>query len=262
MSHPDPFLPDARPSVTRQSAMVPSVWLLAEPAGVTAALVSQIDAYGYRLRCFSLGEGLPVSLDMPGPDTVIIEALAQGGSIMSWVRAGSALAGSPAVMVIDHGIEPIDRILALEAGADDCVIWPCGPRELVARIRAIARRRRPAQYLDGIAPASWVADVLSFGNWTIDRAQRRLVHSGGPAEILPVAEFAVLDQLLRQPRKIVSREALLDATAPTDVPETRNLRAIDIQVSRLRRRLEIDGDELIRTVRGRGYMLLPPVRPA
>ncbi|MBA2935899.1 response regulator transcription factor [Sphingomonas sp. CGMCC 1.13654] len=234
--------------------------MLAEPEGVAAAIALQIETYGYRVTRYAVADGLPAS-PVFGPEAVIIEARGQSGSLMARVRAGMGLPGGPAVVVIDQGLEPVDRILVLEAGADDCILWPCSPRELVARLHAIARRRRPFSEPEGAVTSVLTGDMLAFGPWTIDRAQRRLIRPGASTEILPVAEFAVLDQLLRQPRKIVSREALLEATAPGDAPETRNLRAIDIQVSRLRKRLEIDGDELIRTVRGRGYMLLPPVTP-
>lgn len=237
---------------------LPLVWLLgwSERAGTFAP---QIETYGYRIERLDGIEDVRRSVGAM-PLAMIIEGT-PASDLMALVRAGAAVPGRPGLIVVDRGLEPIDRILALESGADDCVAWPCGARELVARIRAVTRRRQ-----DVIGPADAESidagdDVVAFAGWTIDRPQRRLMRDGRSSETLPLAEFAVLDQLLRHPRRIVGRQALLDATASPDEQETRSLRAIDIQISRLRKRLELDGEEIIRTVRGRGYMLLPPVAP-
>lgn len=237
---------------------VGSLWFLGFADDAVAALPSQMEAYGYRVVRSDLRENLPGKPGETGCGALILDVQAGDHRVIPLVRELASSPGGPGIIVIDRSDEEIDRILALEAGADDCVTWPCGARELVARIRAIARRRQAPVRQVEIASEE-TAERLCFSGWRIDRVQRRLYRPGGRDEPLPAAEFAVLDQLLRQPRKIVSRETLLEATATDGSPETRHARAIDIQVSRLRKRLEIDGDEIIRTVRGRGYMLLPPV---
>lgn len=233
------------------------IWLLARSEAVRA-IGPEIEFHGYRVQDLDASIPSPIRSGTGDPRLVILEAGLDDAALIAWVRDAAALPGRPGVLVLDRGIDPIDRIVALEAGADDCVAWPCAPRELVARIRAISRRWHPvAEPVAEIGVAASAA--LSFAGWTLDRQKRRLHRPRQVDMILPVAEFAVLDELLRSPRRIVARKALLEATTPLDGPETRSPRAIDIQVSRLRRRLEIDGAEIIRTVRGRGYMLIAAV---
>lgn len=229
-------------------------------------LGDEIERHGYRIVRIDPTASLPMRSALPEADIVIIEAQPQREPVTAIVGFAAALPGGPGVLVIEYGLDPVDRILALEAGADDCVAASCAPREIVARIRAISRRRQIAVDPEQPSPLSLPSplpssdgDSISFSGWALDRAQRRLARGSEPGSSLPAAEFAILDVLLGRPRRVVSRELLLEMTAPATVPETRNLRAVDIQVSRLRKRFAIGGMEIIRTVRGRGYMILGEV---
>jgi two-component system, OmpR family, response regulator len=137
--------------------------------------------------------------------------------------------------------EDSDRIIGLEVGADDYLAKPCNPRELLARVRAVLRRR------EGRAIA---VSVRAFGHWSLDQVSRALMRIGSVAVTLTDAEFRVLSAFLDHPQRILTRDQLIDfgKSAGSDVYD----RAIDVTISRLRKKLGVD--DPIRTVRGEGYM--------
>jgi len=180
---------------------------------------------------------------MPGDDGLTLCRELRGKSDM------------PVIMLTAMG-EDIDRIIGLEVGADDYVAKPFNPRELLARIRAVMRRAGAAPRSgEGEAPAS----VLSFAGWSLDTGGRILTGPDGQPVELTSGEFDLLLALAERPQRVLSREQLLDLTrgresSPFD-------RSIDVQVSRLRRKIEPDParPELIKTVRSGGYMFTPTV---
>jgi two-component system OmpR family response regulator len=175
-----------------------------------------------------------------------------GLSICSRLRA-SPLA-IPVLIVTAKGAD-IDRIVGLEVGADDYLPKPFNPRELVARARAILRRTRGSHH----APSAPPAEVYRFAGWTLNPGSRVLSRPDGCEVVLTGAEFDMLMVFLTHPQRVLNREQLLDWTrgrsaGPFD-------RTIDVQLSRLRRKL---GDEprspfMIKTVRGGGYLFAPVV---
>ena len=153
--------------------------------------------------------------------------------------------------------EETDRIVGLEMGADDYLVKPFNPRELLARIKAVLRRVGYA--LDAVPVAS--RSILRFAGWKIDLARRRLESSQGEAVDLTEGQFDLLAALVQHPQRVLSRDQLLDLTrgreaAPFD-------RSIDNQVSRLRRMIERDPSqpELIKTIRSGGYIFTANVEP-
>jgi DNA-binding response OmpR family regulator len=145
--------------------------------------------------------------------------------------------------------DPIDRILGLELGADDYLPKPFEKRELVARLKALLRRR--------VAPAApRIASTLNFGTLRVD-ALRREVSVAGAVVPLTSIEFKLLLELARQPGQAVTREQL---SVAAQVGGYRPLdRSVDVQVGRLRRRLAgvVGGSDWIETVRGEGYAFVP-----
>ncbi|MBL8491069.1 MAG: response regulator transcription factor [Rhodocyclaceae bacterium] len=141
-----------------------------------------------------------------------------------------------------------DRVMGLELGADDYVVKPFEPRELVARVRSILRRREDATGHQG--------QVAAFGGWRFNPGNNALRGPGGAEEILSTAEGELLQVFLRNPNRILNREQLMGSrdVSPTD-------RAIDVRISRLRRRLEPQegSPALIKTVYGAGYLFLARV---
>jgi len=157
------------------------------------------------------------------------------------------------VLLLTARGEDVDRIVGLEIGADDYLPKPFNPRELVARIRAILRRTKPVKAADA------VPEVLSVGDVELDPATRSVQRNGQPVDLTSV-EFNLLEVLLREAGRVVTRERLVNAVLsrkfmPFD-------RSIDMHVSKVRRKLgdsEDDGDH-IKTIRGVGYMFARPAK--
>ncbi len=182
-----------------------------------------------------------LDLMMPGED---------GLSICRRLRAANDV--TPIIMLTAKG-EDIDRIVGLEVGADDYLGKPFNPRELLARIHAVLRRRPPQE-----APGAPSSDneVVTFGPYTFDLGARTLQKNG---EDLPLTtgEFAMLKALVRHPRQPLSREKLaLLARGREFEPFDRSL---DVQISRLRKMVEVDAasPRYIQTVWGVGYVFVP-----
>ena len=167
-----------------------------------------------------------------------------------WLRGQSDV---PIVILTAMG-EETDRIVGLELGADDYVAKPFNPRELLARIRAVLRRATG----EGAAKEP-PAKVIRFAGWTLEPGRRRLLNPDGAEVSLTGGEYELLLVLVERPNRVLTRDMLMDLlrgrqAGPFD-------RAIDVAVSRLRRKLEDDGRNptLIKTVRGGGYVLAATV---
>jgi two-component system phosphate regulon response regulator OmpR len=182
-----------------------------------------------------------LDLMMPGED---------GLSICRRLRAANDL--TPVIMLTAKG-EDIDRIIGLEVGADDYLGKPFNPRELLARIHAVLRRR-PAKEVPG-APST-VAEIARFGKFTFDMAARTL-HAGTEELALTTGEFAMLKALVRHPRTPLSREKLAQLSRGREFEPFD--RSLDVQVSRLRKLIETDpaNPRMIQTVWGVGYVFIP-----
>ena len=185
---------------------------------------------------------------------VVLDLMLPGESGLDLARYLRTQSNVPIVMLTAMG-EETDRIIGLELGADDYVPKPFNPRELLARIRAVLRRAgEPA------APhAAGTARALRFAGWTLEPARRRLLNPEGAEVALTGGEYDLLLALLERANRVLTRDMLLDLlrgrqAGPFD-------RAIDVAVSRLRRKLEDGGRnaQLIKTVRGGGYVLAATV---
>ncbi|MBX3480395.1 MAG: response regulator [Caulobacter sp.] len=178
---------------------------------------------------------------------VLLDIMLPGEDGLSVCRRLADAAGPPVIMISAMG-EEIDRILGLELGADDYLPKPCNPRELLARVRAVLRRRE-----DGRGEAAR-GRVYQFLGFKLDTGRRSLKSPAGVGILLTGGEFALLCAFLEQPQRILSRNQLIEMARG----ETADVfdRAIDVQISRLRRKLHSCTDhDLIQTYRGSGYML-------
>jgi two-component system OmpR family response regulator len=209
-----------------------------------------------RLRVAALREPVstPVKLVLQDRCERLDERLLVGLSLCRDLRSKSA---TPIIMLTAMG-EETDRIVGLEMGADDYLPKPFNPRELLARIKAVMRR---AAGLPPSDPAER-GKVLRFAGWTFDLGRRHLESPMGEAVELSTGEFELLVAFVERPQRVLSRDQLLDlargrAAAPFD-------RSIDVQVSRLRRKIETDpkAPQIITTVRGGGYVFTPAVERA
>jgi two-component system, OmpR family, response regulator len=195
------------------------------------------------------------------PDLVLLDIMMPGEDGLSLCRHLVEARGLPVILLTAKG-EAMDRIVGLEIGADDYVAKPFEPRELVARIRSVLRRAARDS-----APASDDEHfVYVFEGWELDPLKRRLTDPEGTLVAISTAEFRMLKALCDHPRQVLDRDRLLDLVQGREAHLFD--RAVDNQVSRLRRKIEADSrnPELIQTVRGGGYRLAADVtriaRPA
>ena len=189
------------------------------------------------------------------PDLVILDLrLGQedGLDLLREIRAHSDI---PIIITTGHRRDEIDRVVGLELGADDYITKPFGLRELLARIRAVLRRREAGNVA---AARDSERGRCRFGGWLLDRRSRRLTNSAGAPVSLTKGEYSLLVAFVDAPQRPLSREHLLQATR---VHEDVFDRSIDVQILRLRRKLEIDASapRIIQTERGIGYVFALPV---
>ena len=222
-----------------------------------AKIIEQVLAdFGFRTAwCRSAGDLLR-RLRTLAPDLCIIDLGLpdmDGIEVMQRVRAQSACG----IMILTGRAHVSDRVMGLELGADDYVLKPFEPRELVARIRSVLRRA--ARSAAAPAPASTEED-FAFDGWRLDPLKRRLTDAEGALVPISSVEFRLLMAFVEHPRQVLHRDRLLDMVQGREAHLFD--RAVDNQVSRLRRKVEIDSrnPQMIQTVWGGGYILAADVR--
>jgi two-component system OmpR family response regulator len=208
---------------------------------VTRALAKE----GFRVSGAADGRAMHKALADARIDLILLDLMLPGEDGLSLCRSLRAKSDIPIIMLTAKGDE-IDRVIGLEMGADDYLPKPFGSRELIARIRAVLRRGRQSEPLP--RPAQF-----KFDRWRLDIAARELLRDDGVTVPLSTGEYELLLAFVERPQRVLSREQLLDlargrAAANFD-------RAIDTQVSRLRRKIEQDpaDPKIIKTVWGGGY---------
>ncbi|GLR82341.1 response regulator [Azospirillum oryzae] len=223
------------------------------------SLVAQfLTKHGYRVTGVRDGAEMMRTLDGARVDLIVLDLMLPGEdglSLCRRLRATPQTAQTPVIMLTAMG-EETDRIVGLEMGADDYLAKPFSPRELLARIKAVLRRVS-APPVAG-APAA-AGTVLRFEGWSLDLTKRELRSPDGVLVQLSAGEYDLLVAFVEHPQRVLTRDQLLDlARGRSAVPFDRS---IDVQVSRLRRKIEPDPAEptLIKTVRGGGYLFTPTV---
>lgn len=222
--------------------------------------------HGLRVTAARDGAEMIRALDASTVDLVVLDLMMPGEDGLSLTRRlrGQGMA-VPIIMLTAMG-EDTDRIVGLEVGADDYLPKPFNPRELLARIKAVLRRApaepAAANTETGVGAAPAVVPGghrLGFDGWILDLATRDLTNPEGVVLTLSAGEFDLLRAFVEHPRRVLSRDQLLDlARGRQAIPFDRS---IDIQVSRLRRKLDDDpkDPQLVKTVRGGGYLFTPEV---
>jgi two-component system, OmpR family, response regulator len=207
---------------------------------------------GYRVVAAENAAEMRRVIDAQRPDLVILDVMMPGEDGLSAARRLANEKG-PAVIMLSALGGDTDRIIGLEIGADDYLAKPCNPRELLARVRAVLRRQNA-----GESATAREGRLYEFAGWRLDVLRRDLRDPTGIFIELSDGEFALLRSFVEHPQRVLSRDQLLEY-AHGNTREVYD-RAIDSQISRLRRKLNDRAhDELIRTVRNEGYMLLPKV---
>ena len=215
-----------------------------------------LQRYGYQVTGAPDGRAMTEALAHSAIDLIVLDLMLPGRSGVELCREVRAASQIPIVMLTARN-EESDRITGLEGGADDYVTKPFSPRELLARIRAVLRRARAAR---GSAPAQQSGTVM-FDGWTMDLRRRELQSPSGTLVDLSTGEFDLLVAFVEHANRVLSREALMQF-AKARMSDDPFDRTIDVQISRLRRKLGADanGGQLIKTVRGAGYMFASTIR--
>ena len=224
---------------------------------IRALLAGYLEGEGFRVVALDGGASLDRLLAHGSrPDLIVLDWMLPGEDGLSICRRLRDANGPPVVMLTAKD-EDIDRVLGLEMGADDYVSKPFNPRVLLARIRAVLRRAGGS----GAPAVERGAEMLSVADLVVDLAARRVTIGGSAVEIpLTSAEYDLLHCFVTRPQRVLSRDQLLDWTRGRTADAFD--RTIDVQVSRLRHRLDSAGSQassLLKTVRNAGYILAAPV---
>jgi two-component system phosphate regulon response regulator PhoB len=223
----------------------PYVLVVEDDAALVELLRYNLEAAGYEVAICMDGDSALIAVAERLPDLILLDWMLPGTSgleVCRQLRRGRDTHSVPVILLTARG-EETDRVRGLESGADDYVVKPFSPSELIARVKAVMRRSRPA--VD--------ADTLAFGDIEMNLASHRVQRSGETIPLGPT-EFRLLRHFLEHPGRVYSREQLLDAVWGHNVyVETRT---VDVHIRRLRKALNgAGGMDVIRTVRSAGYAL-------
>lgn len=233
---------------------MPHILMVDDDQDICALVADFLGAQGYRVTMAGDGIAMRQALAADVADLIILDLMLPGEDGLSLLRHLRATTNLPVIMLTAMGSET-DRVVGLEMGADDYLAKPFSMRELLARIRAVLRRATPAEAAPATREATPSSEVLEFVGWRLDTSRRRLMSPDGVLVEMTSGEFDLLLAFLHHPHQVLSRDQLLDlargrSAGPFD-------RTVDVQVGRIRRKLEIDpkAPEIIKTVRGGGYVL-------
>lgn len=248
-----PASPDQRTPLPRPTTEA-HILVVDDDAQIRQLAAKLLREHGHRVSVARDGREMWHVLDKAAIDLVILDIMLPGGNGLDLCRELRARTQLPIIMVTALGSDT-DRIVGLEIGADDYLAKPFNPRELLARINAVLRR---AQTATG-ETARHRGHLLTFDGWVLDTRRRELTNPDRIIVDLSTGEYDLLMTFLDFPQRVLSRDQLMDGAKNRIA--TGYDRAIDIQVSRLRKKLDAseDGQAMIKTIRGTGYMFVPAV---
>jgi two-component system OmpR family response regulator len=229
-----------------QTSAPPQVLVVEDDIGLRDEVAEYLSRNGFMAHLASDAQELDSVLASTPVDLIVLDLMLPGENGLSICRRIASPTG-PAIIIMSAMGEEVDRVVGLELGADDYVAKPVSPRELLARIRAVLRRR------DSAPVGQKAGMVYHFAGFQLDMARRQLRAPTGVLVLLTPGEFALLSAFLDNPGRVLSRDTLVEQVCGEDADVFD--RAIDVQLSRLRSKLKVHGGAtLIRTVRGSGYI--------
>ena len=233
----------------------PRLLLVDDEAALREPLAEYLSRQGFSVDQAASAAQARSHLRAQTPDLALLDIMMPGEDGLALCRHLVESRSIPVIFLTARG-EATDRIVGLEIGADDYVVKPFDPRELVARIRSVLRRASRGN------PPAANNELFEFEGWRLDPLKRRLANPDGAAVAISSAEFRLLLAFLEHPRQVLDRDRLLDMVQGREAHLFD--RAVDNQISRLRRKIETDNrnPQLIQTVWGGGYMLAADVRRA
>ena len=245
------------------TAQMPSLSLLVvdDDQDIRDLMAEYLRQHGFLVRVADGGKAMFESIEQEVPDLIVLDIMMPGEdglSLCRRLRAMENLASVPVIFLTALG-DTADRVVGLELGADDYVVKPFQPRELLARIRAVLRRS--GRTTDISVDSGRPEKAYHFSGWTLDISARHLIAPGGMVVNLSGAEYRLLTIFLEHPQKVLSRDFIQDELQGQETDRSPFDRSLDVQVCRLRARLRDTGDgdkgrenKLIKTVRGDGYV--------
>jgi len=248
-------------AILLQMDLATHILIVDDDAGIRSLISSFLDKHGYRTDTAADPHEMREMLERRRYDLIVLDVMMPREDGLTALRQLQRDDAPPVIMLSAVGSD-VDRIVGLEMGAEDYLAKPCNPRELLARIRTVLRRResKSAAHEAPVAEPNELPEGFShFAGWALDIIGRTLLDPQQAMVPLSDSEFRLMRAFVEHPRRVLSRDQLLDYA--TGQESEHYDRAIDVQVSRLRRKLagHEGGAELIRTVRNEGYMFVPVV---
>ncbi len=228
--------------------------------GLQLVVSHYLEGEGYNTVSVRSGKELLETIKETPPHIILLDLVlpdTDGISLLGQLRAMKKIP----VIVVSGKSDTTEKIICLEMGADDYMTKPFEMRELSARIKAVLRRAEESvPAAQDNAPEN--ADVVRFGEWTLNRGQYQLFDKNNASADLTSGEFKLLDALVSASNRVLSRERLFEITRETDYDSFD--RAVDIQIGRLRKKLGDDPKDphFIKTIRGAGYMFCGEIKKA
>ncbi|MBW8846591.1 MAG: response regulator transcription factor [Burkholderiales bacterium] len=237
-----------------------------DESAITELLARYLAGHGFRTTQLQSGRALMDTMASDPPELVLLDLGLPGEDGFAIARQLREHWQCGLVIITGRG-DSVDKVVGLEVGADDYVTKPFDLRELVARIKAVLRRVAPAKTPDAAAnqPATLPAqaggerECLAFEGWRLDLSARRLTDAQGAEVVLTAGEFDLLQTFAQHPGRVLSRDFLLSQTRGREAGPFD--RTIDVQVGRLRKKLEPQAEtpQIIKSVRSAGYLFTPTV---
>jgi two-component system, OmpR family, response regulator len=236
----------------------PHIIVVDDEAPAREMVGEYLKMHGFAVTLCDGGKTLREAIESSVPDLVVLDLNMPEEDGLSIIRDLKSRINVPVIMLTATA-SPIDRVVGLELGADDYIAKPCELRELMARIRSVLRRSAPARAATPDAAAAKAAkdQLVRFGTKWLDLEAQALRDDEGNEHPLTASEFGLLKVFAANPKRVLSRERLLELANARDSEAFD--RAVDLRIMRIRRKIEIDPTKpaVIRTIRGGGYLFSP-----
>jgi two-component system, OmpR family, response regulator len=230
------------------------ILMVDDDPGIRDVVSDFLGRHGYQVETAADAAEMERVLERGPVDLIVLDVMLPGEDGLAVARRLTATEAAPPIIMLSAMGEDTDRIVGLELGADDYLAKPCNPRELLARVRAVLRRAEQR------ASTGQLGAGCEFAGWRLDLVRRELRSPQGVVVNLSSGEFSLLRAFVERPQRVLTRDQLLEFARGPDSDAFD--RAIDVQISRLRRKLDDGGGghDLIRTIRNEGYMFTAKVK--
>ena len=230
------------------------ILMVDDDPGIRDVVSDFLGRHGYKVETAADAVEMERALERGPVDLIVLDIMMPGEDGLAVCRRLTTSESSPPIIMLSAMGEDTDRIVGLELGADDYLAKPCNPRELLARVRAVLRRS------DQRSTGGALGAGCEFAGWRLDLVRRELRSPAGVVVNLSSGEFSLLRAFVERPQRVLTRDQLLEFARGPDSDAFD--RAIDVQISRLRRKLDDGGGghDLIRTIRNEGYMFTAKVK--